>query len=49
MTSCSVWKERGEHAELTLLYFITKIIKIILRFCFVKKETTQQKNPKIYG
>lgn len=49
MTSCSVWKERGKHAELTLLFFMTTIIIIISRFSFVKKETTQQKTPNIYG
>lgn len=49
MTSCSVWKERGKHAEGALLYFITKIMIVILRFSFVKKETTHQKTPNIYG
>lgn len=47
MTSCSVWKERGKRAELTLLYFITKIIIIILRFS-LKRKKPPTKKPQIY-
>lgn len=45
MACCSVWKEREKHAELTLLYFVTKII-IILRFSVVKKRNHPTKIPK---
>lgn len=47
MTSCSVWKERGKHAELTLLYFTTKIIILILRFS-LKRKKPPTKKPQTY-